>query len=227
MARAIGFEVQRSHSTGFFRNLLEEASNLETGFEWIHRHGYVAIFVLLMFGIVGLPIPDETLLVFSGYLSFKGDLSAPLALASAALGSGCGITISYGLGRLVGPRVRTTLGPWLHLTDERYRAAQQWMNRRGKYALLLTYFVPGLRHLGALVVGASQLPYPAFAMPAYLGAWLWSGTFITLGYVLGEEWVTVSPRLHQAFVWLALCAVSFVCLAILFMRARQGWNLKR
>ena len=194
---------------------------METGFEWIHRHGYVAIFVLLMLGIVGLPIPDETLLAFAGYLSFKGDLSAPLALASAALGSGCGITISYGLGRLLGPRARMMLRPWLHLTDERYRAAQQWMNRWGKYALLLAYFVPGLRHLGALTVGVSQLPYPAFARPAYLGAFLWSGTFITLGYVLGEEWVTFFPLLHQTLVWIAVGALTLVCVILLILLYKQ------
>lgn len=199
---------------------------MEMGFEWIHRHGYVAIFILLMLGIVGLPIPDETLLVFAGYLSFKGDLSAPLALASAALGSGCGITISYGLGRLLGPRVRTLLRAWLHLTDERYQTAQQWMNRWGSYALLLAYFVPGLRHFGALTVGVSQLPYPAFARPAYLGAFLWSGTFITLGYVLGEAWVTFSPLLHQTFVWIAVGALTLACVILLMLQYKQRSTVK-
>ena len=33
---------------------------------WISTYGYPAIFVLLVFGIVGLPVPDETLLTFTG-----------------------------------------------------------------------------------------------------------------------------------------------------------------
>lgn len=199
---------------------------MEMGLEWVHRHGYIAIFVLLMLGIVGLPIPDETLLLFAGYLSFKGELSVPPTLVSAALGSSCGITISYGLGRLFGSGVRARLGPWFRLTDEQYRAAQQWMNRRGKYALLLTYFVPGLRHLGALVVGASQLPYRVFAMFAYGGALIWSGTFIIVGYVFGEEWVTFSPLLHQTLVWIAGGALVLVCVILLILRYKQRSTVK-
>ena len=40
----------------------------ETAFHWISQHGYVGIFSLLVFGIIGLPVPDEWLLTFSGYL---------------------------------------------------------------------------------------------------------------------------------------------------------------
>ena len=48
---------------------------MDTGFEWVTRYGYAGIFLLLMLGIVGLPVPDEALLTFVGYLSFKGELA--------------------------------------------------------------------------------------------------------------------------------------------------------
>jgi membrane protein DedA with SNARE-associated domain len=41
---------------------------------WIAQYGYLAIFSLLVLGIVGLPVPDETLLTFTGYLVFRGHL---------------------------------------------------------------------------------------------------------------------------------------------------------
>ncbi len=53
--------------------------------EWITQYGYLAIFCLLMFGIVGLPVPDETLLTFSGYLIYKGSFALPLAFARGIL----------------------------------------------------------------------------------------------------------------------------------------------
>jgi len=59
---------------------------MESGIQWIARHGYPALFVLLMLGIVGLPVPDETLLTFVGYLSFKGTLRLEPAVATAFLG---------------------------------------------------------------------------------------------------------------------------------------------
>lgn len=78
---------------------------METILVWIHNYEYLCIVMLLMLGIIGLPIPDETLLLFVGYLSFNGELSLPISLLSAMLGSVCGITISYGLGHLLGARV--------------------------------------------------------------------------------------------------------------------------
>ena len=51
---------------------------MERIFEWVSHYGYGGLFVLLVLGIVGLPIPDETLLVVCGYLVSKGRLN-PLA----------------------------------------------------------------------------------------------------------------------------------------------------
>jgi membrane protein DedA with SNARE-associated domain len=75
---------------------------MELGITWIAQHGYSAIFVVLMFGIIGLPVPDETLLLFVGYLSVTGELRFEPAWGSAFLGSACGIRVSYALGRVVG-----------------------------------------------------------------------------------------------------------------------------
>lgn len=193
---------------------------MEIALGWIQENGYTAIFLLLFLGIVGLPIPDETLLVFASYLSFKGELSTPFTVLSAALGSSCGVTVSYSLGLLFGPRVKTTFGRWLHLTDARYRTTQLWMDRWGPYALLVAYFVPGLRHLGAMVVGASGMRYPVFAAFAYFGACLWSSAFITVGYLLGEEWRSFSRPLHQTFTWTVFGTLLSVCITLLVMRRR-------
>ena len=172
---------------------------MDMGFEWIGRHGYGALFVLLMLGIVGLPVPDETLLVFTGYLSFKGTLRFEPALATAFLGSACGITLSYGLGRFVGLPALIKFGPLLHIRQEHLDHAHRWVERWGKYSLLVAYFIPGYRHLAALVMGASLLQPTVFARFAYAGALIWSATFIGLGYLAGEGWQQLLPHLHRAF----------------------------
>jgi len=62
---------------------------------WIAHYGYPAIFFLLIGGIVGFPVPDQLLLIISGYLVLTGSLSMTPTLIAAILGSICGITISY------------------------------------------------------------------------------------------------------------------------------------
>ena len=67
--------------------------------QWVTDYGYFGIFFLLIFGIIGLPVPDEWLLVISGYLAFKNVLGFVPTVAVAVLGSAGGLTMSYVLGR--------------------------------------------------------------------------------------------------------------------------------
>jgi membrane protein DedA with SNARE-associated domain len=193
---------------------------MESGFEWIARYGYVGIFALLVLGIVGLPIPDETLLTFVGYLASNGDLAYAPALGAAWLGSACGITVSYGIGRLLGPKAVTKLHSVLHLKLEHVANAESWIHRWGKYTLLVAYFVPGVRHVAAVIAGGAQLPATTFAGYAYVGAFLWSATFLTLGYGLGKEWRRISPLLHASLFWISVAGL-IVLIAGLFAIARR------
>jgi membrane protein DedA with SNARE-associated domain len=169
----------------------------ETAFHWILQHGYVGIFSLLVFGIVGLPVPDEVLLTFSGYLVYKQTFVFVPTLFSAFLGSACGITLSYGLGRMFDTYVLVKYGRYFHLTEERLAQVHAWFERRGRWTLLIGYFIPGIRHLTGYVAGASELSYSNFALFAYTGAFFWATSFITLGYFLGEEWNRVLDSFHQ------------------------------
>lgn len=193
---------------------------MDAGFEWITRYGYAGIFLLLMLGIVGLPVPDETLLTFVGYLSFKGELAFVPSVAAAFFGSSTGISLSYGVGRVAGSRVVAKLSPLLHLSPEHLSQGQIWLQRWGKYALVIAYFLPGVRHLVALLAGTSNLPLRIFAPFAYCGALLWSSTFIAIGYGLGEEWHRQSSLVHRAVVILAVIVASAILVGFLIMRRR-------
>jgi membrane protein DedA with SNARE-associated domain len=161
---------------------------MQTAVYWITHYGYAGIFSLLALGIVGLPIPDETLLVFVGYLIFRGRLHTVPAFVSAFAGAVCGITLSYGLGRGFGIFLVPRWGRFLRLSPERLERVQDWFRRSGRWVLVFGYYVPGVRHLTAYVAGASGLPFPAFAVFAYAGGFVWSLTFISFGYFLGEGW---------------------------------------
>jgi membrane protein DedA with SNARE-associated domain len=121
-------------------------------------------------------------------------------MAAAFLGSVCGITLSYGLGRLLGLHVIQRLGPVLHLRPEHLAETQRWFEHWGKYVLIIGYFVPGVRHLTGIVAGASKLSPVVFARFAYSGALVWSSSFITLGYLMGEEWKHMSQQFHLVLV---------------------------
>jgi membrane protein DedA with SNARE-associated domain len=164
---------------------------------WITTYGLVAIAVLLMLGVFGLPVPDETLLTFAGVLVHAGRLHFGPTWAAAAFGSMCGITLSYVLGRGLGPAAVAHFGSWFHVRSQDLVRVERWLERSGKWSLTFGYFVPGVRHLTALVAGASQLPGKVFAGYAYAGALVWSLAFITLGLMVGDRWEPALLAVHR------------------------------
>lgn len=182
---------------------------------------YAALFALLMLGIVGLPVPDETLLVFAGYLVFKQQLAFPPTALAAFLGSACGITLSYWIGRTL----CRYLAPWLErrvgLSEQKFVAVKEWYQHHGKYALVVGYFLPGVRHLTAFAAGTSRLPFPVFAGYAWTGGLLWSLSFLTLGYGLGDEWARLSDRIHHVLLAVALAALTALAGYLAIQRRRS------
>ena len=188
---------------------------------WITQYGYLAIFLLLMFGIVGLPIPDETLLTFTGYLVFKGHLSLPLAYGTALAGSVCGVTLSYILGRTFGLALIHRYGRYVRITEGHVQKAHAWFQRVGHWGLTFGYFIPGVRHLTAYAAGMSDLEPHQFALFAYSGACVWAASFIGLGYLLGERWKAVEQNIDRY-----LMAIT-IGLAILGVAYLVWWKWRR
>jgi membrane protein DedA with SNARE-associated domain len=174
---------------------------------WLSQYGYPAIFFLLIGGIVGFPVPDQLLLIISGYLVLTKVLSMTPTLIAAVLGSICGITISYLVGR--------GSGSWLAKTRfgaGRLENVRNWFERFGGWTLVLGYFIPGIRNLIGFTSGMMGLKARFFAPYAYAGAIISSVTCVGLGYSLGSQasWVLASAG--------RLALLAIVAAAIFFIR---------
>jgi membrane protein DedA with SNARE-associated domain len=170
---------------------------MEAVYGWLSHYGYPALFVLLMLGIVGLPVPDETLLTFCGYLIWKNTMHPAAAFLTAFAGSATGITVSYLLGRSYGHRVIYGYGRYIGLTPERLARVHAWFDRAGPWLLAIGYFIPGVRHFTAVVAGTTELRWRTFALFAYSGAAVWVALFLTAGYFVGENWQRAAVLLHE------------------------------
>lgn len=191
---------------------------METVFAWISTYGYAAIFLLLMLGVVGLPVPDETLLVFCGALIARGNLHPTSAFFAAVAGSWCGITLSYVIGRTLGLGFVHRFGKYFHISEERLALVHVWFDRIGHWALLVGYFIAGVRHFTAILAGTSKLEYRSFAAYAYTGAILWVTTFLTLGYYVGENWKQIAEALHR---YVGVASIAVIAAAIIYFVLRR------
>jgi membrane protein DedA with SNARE-associated domain len=188
---------------------------------WIAQYGYFAVFILLVLGIVGLPVPDETLLTFCGYLVYKGEFSLPLVFFAAWAGSTVGITISFYLGRTFGIGLIHRYGKYVRLREEHIQKAHAWFDRVGHWGLTFGYFIPGVRHVSAFAAGISDVTPPQFAIFAYSGGFVWVTAFLALGNFLGERWQTVERELHRYLVIMTLCATAAIASYVVWRHWRR------
>ena len=171
--------------------------------------GYIAIFALFAGGLVGIPLPDELLLAGVGYLVFKGGLNGAGATMAGFLGSICGITITYFLGRTGGYYLIKKLFNFFNISQDRLVHAVALIGSRGRWAMPLSYFMPGLRQATPFAAGALGIRFPVFAAATYPAGFVWAAAFVALGYYAGEEWLNASQAIHQ---YLRIGALVFAVL---------------
>ena len=89
------------------------------------------------------PIPSEVILPLAGYLAGQGQLSLPLVLVTATLGSYVGALALYGLGAAVGLERSIKGMSKLPLMDrEDIEKAAKWFDRHGKASIFFGRLFP-------------------------------------------------------------------------------------
>lgn len=194
----------------------------ETVLELVTTYGYFGLFISLVLGIVGLPIPDEILMTYCGYLVSQGTMNLTVTLLTAISGSIVGISISYWLGHRFGLPLVEKYGRRFGINQKRLDMVNNWYNRFGKFVLIIGYFLPGIRHVTAFAAGMSRMKYSSFALYAYAGGIIWSLTFITLGNVLGVHWTRVTELTHRLVFWIVgLALVAGLLYGLFYWRRRK------
>lgn len=188
--------------------------------QFLAHYGYFAIFTLLMFGIVGPFIPDDTILVLSGIAAHQGRLQLWPTIAVAYAGSIVGITVSYTIGRtgaIFALRRVRLLDRWIgnHLPR-----VERWFDKHGKWTLFFGYFVAGIRHFTAVVAGVSKLRLRTFAIYAYPGGLIWVISFVAIGYYLGAGWEAIAHRVHSGAA-IGAGAVVVIAAAVWLLKRRR------
>jgi membrane protein DedA with SNARE-associated domain len=106
------------------------------------------------------------------------------------------------------------------LDAEAVARVRAWYDRGGKWLLVGGYFLPGVRHVSAILAGASKLSVGTFVLFAYAGAAIWASCFLTIGYAVGDHWRTLLADLHRHLRFSGF--VLGVILAVyVYVRARR------
>jgi membrane protein DedA with SNARE-associated domain len=187
---------------------------------YIEHFGYIGLFFVLLFGIIGLPVPDEVLLTYVGYNVSLGRMSYVLSVLIALAGATCGITISYLAGLTFGEPVLRRIGPKIGIKEKTVTRTYQSFKDIGGPILFLGYFIPGVRHVTAYIAGILNYSFKRFTVFAYTGALIWVVTFITIGRLFGLQGLKMMHYFAQ-HLWIIVPCMVLFSLGFWYIRHRK------
>jgi membrane-associated phospholipid phosphatase len=86
--------------------------------------------------------------------------------------------------------------------------------------LIIAYFIPGIRHITGYFSGVTRMPFRTYMSYAYFGAFLWTGTFITLGKVLGPKWEVYHSLITRYLIISGVIALIIFIIIYLYKKKR-------
>lgn len=190
----------------------------------IGHWGYLAIFVLVVLGNMGVPLPEETVLILAGYLVWQGDLRLSLVLAIGFLSAVVGDNIGYWIGRTYGQGTVERYAHWVLGNSGRVQSMEGFVARYGPTGVFVARFLPGLRFMAGPLAGATGLRPLRFFAANVLGAALYVPLSVGLGYAVGYGLGEYVARLERVVGEIESVVLA---VAILGALALMGWRALR
>jgi membrane protein DedA with SNARE-associated domain len=186
--------------------------------------GYLAVGGLLFVEDFGVPAPGETVLIAAAVYAGAGRLNVVVVALAAFAAAILGDNVGYAIGRFGGRPLVLRFGRYVRVTEERLDKAEAFFARHGGKIVVVARFVEGLRQVNGIIAGTSEMAWPRFLMFNAIGAALWVGCWIAVGYLAGDHISTIYHQFNRYALYLvaAALAVAVALVARRLIRRRTG-----
>jgi membrane-associated protein len=183
---------------------------------WTHLILFAIVFAET--GLVVTPfLPGDSLLFAAGALAAIGSLDVWLLVVLLIGAAILGDSVNYWVGAWIGPRAFS--GNVKFLRKDYLDRTHAFYEKHGGKTIILARFIPIIRTFAPFVAGVGAMSYPKFITYNIVGAVLWVGLFVPLGYFFGNM-----PTVKENFslVILAIIAISVMPIAVEAIRGRRS-----
>jgi membrane protein DedA with SNARE-associated domain/rhodanese-related sulfurtransferase len=188
--------------------------------ELIGQYGVLLVFAWVLLEQAGIPVPAYPVLMVAGSMAAAGQLSMPLLVAVAVLA--CLIADSgwYWAGSRFGGRVLRLICKLSLTPDSCVSQTESVFDRWGPRSLIVAKFVPGFASVATAMAGATRVSRRAFLAYDAVGATLWAGLGLALGWLFAPAVETLLVTLESLGRWGLMLLAGAIALYV----ARKAWN---
>jgi membrane protein DedA with SNARE-associated domain len=192
----------------------------------LDHFGYWAVLLFVLVEDFGIPVPGETVLIAASVYAGAGRLNVVAVGVTGFIAAVMGDNIGFAIGHYGGRALVLRWGRYVRLTGERLDKAEAFFDRHGAWIITVARFIEGLRQANGIIAGIVGLRWLRFLAFNALGAALWVGTWVTLGYLAGSHIDTIYHyiTLYSSYVLIALAVflAAYIARRMLRRRRRAG-----
>jgi membrane protein DedA with SNARE-associated domain len=159
----------------------------------VAQYGYAAVFV-------GTLLEGETLLVLAGFAAQQGYMQLHWVIVIAMFGGFIGDQCYFWLGRRHGPWVLSHFPRLVPVFDR----ANVLIERYHEVIIVGIRFLYGLRTVGPMALGMSEVLAWRFILFNALGAVIWAIAIGSAGYLFGQALALLLDDVEQLEEWLLI-----------------------
>jgi membrane protein DedA with SNARE-associated domain/rhodanese-related sulfurtransferase len=185
----------------------------------LQHYGLGLVFVNVLALQAGAPVPAYPTLIAAGAYLTGGMHGVAALVGTGALASIIADTGWYLAGRRYGTRVLRTLCRVSLSPDSCVQQTENIFTRFGPGSMMFAKFIPGFASVSTAMAGAVRLPYWKFLLFDLIGALLWVGVAVGLGYVFRDAIGGVMDTLQSLGKWGLVLLGS----ALLLYIVRRWW----
>jgi membrane protein DedA with SNARE-associated domain len=189
---------------------------------YVMKYGYLAIFILVFLQEIGMPnpFPNELLLLFSGYLSFRGLLYFPYVILTAVSADFIGTNILYFLFLSTGSYIIQKKPKWLPLSEKVIERLSAKISKGGRLSIYMFRLTPFTRGYTSVITGLLQIKPRVFLPLAFISALTWAIVYVAIGHFIGPSWDLFISRI-QNFKYVMLVILVLVLSIVTFVYYRK------
>ena len=154
--------------------------------DWVQHYGYMAV-------LLGAFLEGEAVLLIAGFAAHGGYLSLPWVVVVAAGGSFAGDQLYFGLGK----RYASQILKRLPAIEPRIEQVRTLMQRYHRPLILAIRFLYGLRTVGPIAIGMSEVTWRQYTPLNFLAALLWALAIGGAGYAFGGMMTLLFADIHR------------------------------
>jgi membrane-associated protein len=177
---------------------------LDLSLRLLGQHVYLitlAVTVLENVFVAGSFTPGETTLLAAGFVASAAandEISAFMLVGTAIIGSMIGSNISYGIGLRGGRPLLERYGARFAFGERRLKDAEGFFERHGSRTIVLARFAPGIKNFAYTIAGVTRMEVAVFEIYSLVGAVLYAGVMIALGFFFGSNFRMLLKVVHGA-----------------------------